>query len=422
MRLLLRLLGIHDATSPERLATGWTAVMFGCAMAGTAVLRPVRDQFGVVQGVARMPFLYSLTLGVTVVFTPLFWWLCQRMPSRRFVPTVLHVLAAFNLLLGLGLAWIGDFDWKAPGGKQLGELFWGYFSAFNVAVPTLVWIHAVEHFRREQALRLFGLIGVGGTLGVIVGSWLSAFLTSPSWSAAASLLLLELTALAHACSRRACLRLGAPQPPECPPAAPWYAGLQLLARNPRLLAIGGYMILLGMVATAFAVAQTELVGEQVARARDQQIWFASTEAWSQTLVLGLQLCATGRLLRRFSAIWFLCLLPVLAVSGLLVLAAIPTALAVAWVQIVRRGGQFALEKPAREALYTPFDVATKHKVKFLLDVVAFRLGDLLGAVYQVGLREAQVGGGGILVATIGLAVVWALLGIRLGAGASRPRT
>lgn len=419
MRPLLRLLGLHDATSPERHATGWTAVMFGCAMAGTGVLRPLRDQFGVVQGVARMPYLYSLTLAVTLVFTPLFWWLCQRQPSRRFVPTVLHVLAAFNLLFGLGLTCIGDFDWKAPGGQLVGELFWGYFSAFNVAVPTLVWIHAVEHFRREQALRLFGLIGVGGTLGVIVGSWLATCLTSPSWSAVASLLLLELTAVAHVCSRRACLRLGPEQPVERPPAASWYEGLLLLGRSPRLLAIGGYMVLLGMVATAFAVAQTELVGEQVARARDQQIWFASTEAWAQTVVLALQLCATGRLLRRFSAIWFLSLLPILAVSGLCVLALVPTAVAVAWVQIVRRGGQFALEKPAREALYTPFDVATKHKVKFLLDTVAFRLGDLLGAAYQVGLREAEFGRAGVMWATIGLAVVWAVLGCRLGYGSGR---
>jgi ATP:ADP antiporter, AAA family len=176
-------------------------------------------------------------------------------------------------------------------------------------------------------------------------------------------------------------------------------------------------MLLGMVATAFAAAQTQVVGEQVEKASGQLKWLATNEALCQSLVLVLQLCATGRLLRRWSPIVFLCLLPTLAIAGLWVLWLWPFALVVSWVQVVRRGGQFAFEKPAREALYTPFDVVTKHKVKFLLDTVAFRFGDLLGAWFQVWLRAGDLGPGGIAWATVGLAVIWAAIGIALGVGA-----
>jgi AAA family ATP:ADP antiporter len=394
--------------------------MFFCVMASTFVLRPVREQFGVDQGVSRLPHLYLLTLGVTVVFTPLFWWLARRMPSRRFVPIALHAFAASMVGWWLALSLIHDFDWKSDTGRLIGESFWGFLSAFNVAAPTLVWIHVVEHFRRDQGRRLFGLIGVGGTLGAVVGPQLAGWLTQKhrpaSNTALAALVLLEGAFACYLASHRACTRIGAAGAPRSDDRGrgSGIAALALLLRRPRLLAIGGYMVLLGMVATAFAVAQTQLVGEQVVKAGNQMLWFADVESLTQGLALVLQVSATGHLLRRFPQWSFLCLLPLLAVCGLFALWLFPVTLAVGIVQVLRRGGQFAFEKPARELLYTPFDLETKHKVKFLLDTVAFRLGDLLGAHYQVALREHAPGPGVVLLATVALAVLWAVLGVLLG--------
>jgi ATP:ADP antiporter, AAA family len=424
VRWLLRSLGLADATAAERRATFWTAAMFGLALASTFVLRPLRDQFGVDRGVARLPYLYSLTLVVTTVFVPAFWWLANRMPSRRFVPAALHASAAMMLLLFFALTAVGSYDWQARGARWVGEAFWGFFSAFNVAVPTLVWIHAVEHFRREQGLRLFGIIGVGGTAGAVLGSLLAQQVSSmalpPSSAALASLVLLESTFLCYLGSRRACSRMpvvatAAAAPDARVSRSGMLAGLRLLFADRHLLAIAGYMLLLGMVATAFAVAQTELVGEQVASPRAQHGWLAHTELLSQSLVLGLQLFCTGRLLRRLPAALFLSLMPLLSTLGLGVLWLWPTVATVAVVQILRRGAQFSLEKPSREVLYTPLDLETKHKVKFLLDTFALRAGDLIGACFQVYvLRKADIGATGILIATVTLAGLWAAIGIGLG--------
>ncbi|MGE3172064.1 MAG: hypothetical protein AB7O97_05510 [Planctomycetota bacterium] len=438
MHWLWHLLGLRDATGAERRAAFWTAVMFCCALASTFVLRPLRDQFGVDRGVDHMPWLYSLTLAVTVVFTPWFWWLANRMPSRRFVPVALHASAGAMLLLYAALRAVGRYDWSAPGAAWVGEAFWGFYSAFNVAVPTLVWIHAVEHFRREQALRLFGLVGVGGTCGAMLGSYLAGQLPKlglePSAAALASLVLLELTLLAYLRSRRACEAMasvqrgaatevvgeGAHVASRAVSARGLLHGLRLLAADRHLLGIAAYMMLLGGVATAFYVAQTELVGEQVRSARAQHGWLAHTEFLGQSLVLSLQLFFTGRLLRRLPAALFLSLLPLLSTVGLGALWLWPTVAAVAVVQILRRGAQYALEKPSREALYTPLELETKHKVKFLLDTVAFRLGDLLGVCFQVYvLRGGRLGAGGILAATIALAAVWAGVGAALGRGSVR---
>lgn len=422
MPRLLRFFGLEQATPAERRATLWIAGMFFFSLCSTFLLRPLRDQFGVDQGVERMPWLYSLTLLATALCVLPFWWLANRVPSRRFVPIVQHLTAAALVLLAFGLWLMGGYDWhRLP---WLGQWFWGGFSALNVVLPALVWIHAVEHFDRRQGQRLFGLVAVGGTFGAVVGSWGAGRLASTGIEAApfvAALAAAGCVLLAGVCFRvslSACadLRSGHAQPSAPVARGGWLAALRLLWRDGYLRAIAGYMVLLGMLATAFYVAQTELVGEQVRGERNQHSLLANVELASQGFVLLLQVFCTGRLLRRLPATVFLVALPTVSLLGLGALWASATVLAIFVIQVVRRGTQFAFEKPAREVLYTPLELETKHKVKFLLDTFAFRLGDLLGAVLQLQLRDWQLGWRGALLATVVLALLWIGLGVILGRG------
>ena len=427
---LLRFLGLHDASLDERRATLWVGAMFFFALSSTFLLRPLRDQFGVDEGVMGLEKLYSLTLLATVVAVLPFWWLANRMSSRRFVPIVLHTCAAGFVLLAIGLNAIGDYDWSRL--PWLGGTFWGGYSAVNVIVPTMVWIHAVEHFRTDQARRLFGLVAVGGTLGAVFGSWAAGFLTqtvhAPLWvSGASSAALLELAFVAFLVSFGACRRMrdaGGVAAGERPAAASGgvLEGLRVLARDGYVRRIGVYMMLLGILATSFYAAQTELVGAQIKAGRAQHYWLAEVEKNGQGLVLLLQLFATGQLMRRVPGVLLLISLPLVSIVGLGTWWLWPSAFAIFFIQIGRRGTQYALEKPAREVLYTPLDLATKHKVKFLLDTFAFRLGDLLGAVLQLQLRDWKLSTGGIVLVTMGVALVWIVLGLSLGrrAGEAQP--
>lgn len=420
---LLRLLGIHDVTTAERRATAWIAVMFAGAMASTSLLRPLRDQFGVRQGVDAMPRLYTWTLVATVVAVLPFWWLANRMPSRRFIPVVVAVCASALLLLAGALAAIGDYDWKRE--PALGEWFWGGFSAFNVVVPSLVWIHAVEHFRSQQARRLFGIVAVGATVGAICGSWSSHFLSKglewpPATAALGSVVMLALMLVAYRRSLAPCRQLGVPTGQVASGGV--LEGARILVTSGRARGIAVYMSLLGVVATAFAAARIELFGGHVPDARDQHGLLADVEFWSQTFVLVLQLFCTGRLLQRWPGALLLVSLPVVSILGLGALWAAPVLLTINIVDVVRRGAQFAFERPAREVLYTPMTLATKHKVKFLLDTFAFRLGDLAGAWIAVALASWHAGAGGAAAVTILVALGWIALGLVLGrwGGDQRP--
>ncbi|MBL8753554.1 MAG: hypothetical protein JNK15_09655 [Planctomycetes bacterium] len=404
-----------STTAAERRATWAIAAMSGAGLCATFLLRPLRDQFGVDQGTERLPWLYTLTLLATVVAVVPFWWLANRMPSRRFVPVVLHTCALLVGGLAIGLSFVGDYAWRDH--RWLGELFWGGYSALNVAVPALAWIHAVENFRTETAKRCFGRIAIGGTLGAVLGSaaagWLSKDLHAPPWvGALVTAGLLELAFVAFCSSLQPCRELGTARQDVA--RGGLVEGLRVLAKDRRAQGIGVYMMLLGMLATAFYAAQTSLVGEGVAGARDQHIWLASVEFWSQGLVLLLQLFATGPLLTRRPSAVLLVSLPVVSIVGLSALWLAPAVLTVGLVQIGRRGAQYAFEKPAREVLYTPLALATKHKVKFLLDTFAFRLGDLLGAFLAVWLQRPGGGLGASVLAAMGVALAWIVLGTALG--------
>ena len=131
-------------------------------------------------------------------------------------------------------------------------------------------------------------------------------------------------------------------------------------------------------------------------------------------MLFLQVFWTGRIMTRSRASLLLAALPVISIIGLGCYWLLPTAAAIFVIQVGRRGVNYAVEKPAREVLYTPLDLATKHKVKFLLDTFAYRLGDLLGAVTQVWLRDLGLGVGAIVAVTVAFAVVWIVIARALG--------
>ena len=132
------------------------------------------------------------------------------------------------------------------------------------------------------------------------------------------------------------------------------------------------------------------------------------------MVLFLQVFWTGRMMSRTRPVILLASLPVISIVGLGCYWLAPTAAVIFAIQVGRRGINYAVEKPAREVLYTPLDLATKHKVKFLLDTFAYRLGDLFGAVAQVWLRDLGFGVGAIATATIVFALLWIVLAVAIG--------
>ena len=134
-----------------------------------------------------------------------------------------------------------------------------------------------------------------------------------------------------------------------------------------------------------------------------------------TLTILLAAFATGRIAKGFGLPITLTSIPILISAGLLLLAFAPVVGVVVAVQIIRRAGNYAVTRPAREMLFTAVSRETRFKVKPLIDIVIYRGGDMLNAwaftalTQGLGLSLSVVAGIGA-----GIALIWASLGIYLG--------
>ena len=134
-----------------------------------------------------------------------------------------------------------------------------------------------------------------------------------------------------------------------------------------------------------------------------------------TLSLATGLLATGRIVTKFGMQFTIALVPVLIFVGLIVIAISPLMAVVVGLQIVRRAGNYAVTRPAREMLFTRVDRETRFKAKPVIDIVAYRGGDTVMAWLFTGLTQGLgLGLAAVAIVGAGIAALWAIVGIYLG--------
>jgi AAA family ATP:ADP antiporter len=115
------------------------------------------------------------TLTATLALNPFFSWLVTRFPVRRVIPISYHFFAANIVVFYVVLRFVGE---GSPTSVWMGRVFFVWTSVFALFNTSIFWCLMADAFRSEQAKRLFGFIGVGGTLGSIMGSAVTAVLAN----------------------------------------------------------------------------------------------------------------------------------------------------------------------------------------------------------------------------------------------------
>ncbi|UCD25358.1 MAG: hypothetical protein JSW51_05435, partial [Gemmatimonadota bacterium] len=154
------------------------AVFYFCVLCGYFFLRPVRDAMGVSRGMDQLRGLFVLTSIASLILVLLFGGVVSRLNRRRFIPVgylfVIVCLLGFSGLLivdaGAGGGLIGT-DAETSLARFVGYTFYAWLSAINLFVNSLFWAFMVDIFNVDQGKRMFAFIGIGGTLGALVGGW-----------------------------------------------------------------------------------------------------------------------------------------------------------------------------------------------------------------------------------------------------------
>ena len=402
-----------------------SAAYFFFILSAYYVLRPIRDAFGVAGGPENIPWLFTATLGGMLVAHPIFASIVSRWPRKRFVTVtyrffMLNLLVYYLLLTGLG---------ESPAAIWVGRTFFVWISVFNLFVVSVFWSFMTDIYRERQSRRLFGLIGVGGTIGGIVGSSTTAFLAetiSPPTLFWLSILLLECAVFClKGLDRRVEVRrhrvpdpgrppLDRPQPADPIIGGSALDGIKRVVASPYLLGICVFMLLFTIGSTFLYNIQAGIIARTFASLEEQTSVFARIDLAVNTLTLLTQLFLTGRLIRWLGVGLTLALLPLISIAGFLALGAAPVFAVFVVFQVLRRAGNFALAVPAREVLYTVLPRRDKYKAKNFNDTFVYRAGDQVGAWSFAGFGALGLGTAAMAWSMAPVAAVW--LGVALWLG------
>ncbi|MFQ5994297.1 MAG: NTP/NDP exchange transporter [Acidiferrobacterales bacterium] len=398
---------------------------FFCVLCSYYILRPVRDEMGIQGGVENLHWLFTGTFVAMLVAVPVFAAAAARLPRGRLLPWA-YGFFIVNLLIFFAL-FHSDIATT-----HVARAFFIWVSVFNLFVVSVFWSFMADLFRNEQARRLFGFIAAGGSAGAIIGPALTGILATRFGPVnllllSAFVLLLAVWCI-HQLNRWAAKRAGrsysvakqtaehgtADAPATAPLGGSVLSGVKRVFRSPYLLGICLYIWLHTTLATFLYFEQAHIVAEAFVDSGQRTALFAYMDLSVNALTVFGQLFLVARIVRRFGLALTLAVVPALVALGFLVLAVSPVLAVLVVFQVLRRAGNFAIARPAREMLFTVLAREEKYKSKNFIDTVVYRGGDAASAWAFAGLTALGLGLSAIAFVAVPLAIGWVLTGLWLG--------
>ncbi len=397
----------------------WSFAYFFCVLAAYYILRPVRDEMGVLSGAHRLPWLFSAVFLAMLVVIPIFGWAASHLSIRQLIPTiygffVLNLLGFFAALQsGFGL-------------QTIGPVFFVWLSVFNLFVVSVFWSCMADVFPTDAARRLFGCISAGGSLGAMTGPLITA-MTVKGVGVQGLLLVSAIFLMGAVGCMMALLKwyqahhgidlgnahLSSAKDSSAGPPGLW-VGVIRIVRSPYLRGISLYLICYSVLSTFLYSQQIILIPQVMPSSVDRMQLFASVDFGINVLAFTLQFFATGWLLTRFGVVVMLAVMPMVSLIGFGVFGlstVLPVLIALG---VLRRAGEFSMTKPTRETLFTVVPREEKYQAKNVIDTVVHRGADVTGTGIVSLFHSWGMGLSHMAFAAMPIAVLWLGTGLWLG--------
>lgn len=417
IRWLERLVNIEPQ---EGRALFWSFSYFFALLCSYYIVRPLRDEMGVAGGVENLQWLFSGTFVVMLAAIPVFGWVTSRYRRSQFLPAI-YIFFILNLL-GFYLLFQSDIAHV-----YVARAFFIWTSVFNLFVVSVFWSFMTDLYSDAQAKRLFGFIAAGGTAGAITGPALTTALALPlgptnllivsaaflAWAVLAIQRLIHWNATTLQYQKHK-QENETENTMNQPLGGSVLAGIRLVFQSPYLLGIAMLMVLYTTLSTFLYFQQAEIIRDSFADSAERTTVFAAIDLAVNGLSIVIQLFLTSRLIKILGLAWTLALVPIILCAGFLTLSFAPVLTVLLMLQVIRRAGNYAIMRPAREMLYVVLDRESKYKAKNFNDTVVYRGGDAVSAWIYAGLRSLGLGLSHMALIAVPLAAIWAALAYRLG--------
>ncbi|OQA57224.1 MAG: ADP,ATP carrier protein 1 [Candidatus Omnitrophica bacterium ADurb.Bin277] len=371
----------------ERTKTFLMFVYFFLTISTLYILKPVRSSLFLSEFSAEKLRYINIGEGIFLILVVwIYSILARRFSHRVLYPSVLGFLIA---------VFVAFWYFVKQDIPYLSAAFYIWQSAFSALVTTQFWILANDIFRPAEAKRLFGLIISGGSLGGILGGFLTSLAVKRF---ATEDLLLVVVFILLGCiflirklwksvepdhiRRRPNTDKKDPETGGREAALAAEAGKHPFATVSYLALITG-IIVIAKVSSTVVENQFSGVVQMAVQGKDAlTAFYGNFYGWLNTVSLILQLVLTGKILKHFGVGISLWILPagLTALSFVSILS--PALFIGVFYKMFDAGMNYSIQQASKEILYLPVPAQLRRRVKPAIDMLGFRGAKTLAGIYM----------------------------------------
>ena len=251
----------------------------------------------------------------------------------------------------------------------------------------------------DESKRLYGLVGLGGVSGGVLGttvvSTLIASVSVAAWLWICFGLGIVIFLVAFAAGRLVEDRVSRGEAmqedlPERKPegrVSPFVEGFQVVFRSKYFLSIAGIVGFYEIVSTMMDYQFTSTVAHYL---DDPEIGkqFSTVFAITNSVSLFVQLFLTSFIMTRFGVGVALLVLPIAALAGSTLYMALPVLWVGSLLNTVDNGFSYSINQSAKEALYVPTSVGEKYRAKAFVDMFVQRFAKAVAVFLTLAITMA----------------------------------
>ena len=292
-------------------------------------------------------------------------------------------------------------------GVKIGIPFFLWVGCYSLTILAQFWAFANDIYTPEQGKRVFAVIGVGSSLGALIGSQLAGMAVKPLGlynmmlvPAGVLMVCLVLVRLVNAHETTDAARK---KESEVPPGGK--GGISMIFSHRYLLLIAAIIFLLNLVNTnGEYILDRTLEAVKEARGYDEKeakVWLGQFKAtyffWANLAGVVLQLFIASRVFKYLDVRGALYIYPLLVLASYTGMTIMPVLAVVELGKIAENSLDYSIYNQAKQSLWLPTSREQKYVAKQAIDTFVVRAGDLAsagivfaGATLAVGTRTFTI--------------------------------
>lgn len=389
------------------------------------VLKTVREPLILASGGAQLKAYATATQAVLLIgFVPAYSALTKRLKRMQLITATLLFYAAVFVLF-----WV----MAKAGVPNLGFVFFLVLGIFSLSAIAQFWSLANDLYTKEQGKRLFAILGIGASLGAVVGSFVASKLVKPlgpfPMMIVAAGILGVCLALSWIANAREATRASAAATDDKPIGGK--NGFVLIAQDRYLMLLAIIILLLNLVNTTGELILSERVTQEAAasvtdfaslpkEAKAKIIgdfageWYGEFFFWVNLFGAVAQLFLVSRVFKYLGIRAALFSLPVIGLFTYGMFAFYPVLAFVRGGKIAENSCDYSLYNTTKQALWLPTTREQKYNAKMAIDTFIVRFGDLVSGLFVGWGLENGMSVQKIAMVNLGIIILWVVMVVIIG--------